>query len=382
MDGAPRVEVEVQVEARRPSGLPEAAESAPPAHPLDAPLVIGSLRLATNLTLAPLAGFTDLAFRLACRAQGGVGLATTELVSATALNRDARSTPRYLATAPGDEPLAVQIDAGEVSELVEAAKKVEDRGYAAVDINMGCPVFKITRKGGGSCWTRTPSEAAAAVGEVARAVRIPVTVKTRLGWDDDQITAPSLAEALEQVGCAALTIHGRTREQGFSGRASLAGIRAVASAVRRLPIIGNGDVTSPAAARDMMIATGCAGVAIGRAALADPWIFPATAAYLATGRLPPPPDLEARLALVRHHFEGLLALFGERHAVVRFRKAGVRYAGPLGVGKDYRREMSFAADARAVEAILDGVAAGAYGRLPPRPADACVRVPKGPVEKW
>ncbi|MHC4390983.1 MAG: tRNA dihydrouridine synthase DusB [Planctomycetota bacterium] len=351
---------------------------------------IGSLTLETNLLLAPLAGYTDLAFRLCCREQGGVGLATTEIVSAEALIRDTRQTPRYLVTTAADSPLSVQIDGSSAEALIAAVKKLEDRGAVLVDINMGCPVQRITSKGGGSSWTRSPKQTAERIGRVVEAASIPITCKTRLGWDADQITAPDLARALEDVGVAALTIHGRTREQGFSGRACLEGIRDVVQATRSMPVIGNGDVLTPQDAKRMIEITGCQGVAIGRGALGDPWIFQRTDHYLRTGVLPPPPAFAERVKLVRQHALHLMELFGERHGVIRFRKAGIRYSGVLGLTKVYRREVSFAKDRAALLAVLDRVADGVYQRPSPRrargvvapPEPVSIPLPKGPVEKW
>ncbi|GIW72829.1 MAG: tRNA-dihydrouridine synthase [Planctomycetota bacterium] len=346
------------------------------------PLLVGGLRLATNLVLAPLAGYTDLAFRLCCRLQGGVGLAVTEVISAAALNRRVDRVHRFLLTSAEDRPLSVQIDGGQIAELVEAARRIEDAGHAVVDINMGCPVDKLTKKGGGSAWTTTPCQAAAAVAAIRAAVSIPVTAKIRLGWDDESITAPELARALAEAGVAAITVHGRTRAQGFSGRVRLDGIRSVVEAAPGVPVIGNGDVRSPEDAVRMLEVTGCAGVAIGRAALSDPWIFRDTWHVLRFGTRPPAPSFAERLAWVRRHFRQLCELMGPRGAVVRFRKAGCYYAGALGLDKEYRRRVSAAADVRAVETILDDVERGLHWRGEGRPEPAPIRVPQGPVDRW
>lgn len=341
-----------------------------------------SLSLRTNLLLAPLAGYTDLAFRRAVRAQGGVGLATTEVVSARALVRCSERTGLFTRTAPDDRPLAVQIDGGDAADLVLAARAIEAQGYDVVDVNMGCPVARLTKQGGGSAWTTCPARAAAAVAEVVAAVRIPVTVKMRLGWDDAHITAPALAAELERAGVAAITVHGRTREQGFSGRVRLDGIAAVVAAVRAIPVIGNGDVASPEAARRMIEATGCAGVSIGRAALTDPWIFVRTDAYLRTGALPPGPSFEERLALARRHYECLVELDGERRATLRFRRAGVWYGPALGATKEYRRRVSAVASRAEVHAIFDALEAGEMRRRDGAREEMRVPVPSGPIDVW
>jgi tRNA-dihydrouridine synthase B len=309
-------------------------------------------------------------------------------VSARALVRHSERTGRFTRTAPDDRPLSVQIDGGDPADLVAAARIIEAEGYDAVDINMGCPVERLTRQGGGSSWTTCPARAAAAVAAVVAAVRIPVTVKMRLGWDDQHITAPALAAEVERAGAAAVMVHGRTRAQGFSGRVRLDGIAAVAAAVRAIPVIGNGDITSPEAARRMIEATGCAGVAIGRAALTDPWIFARTEAYLRTGSLPAGPSFEERLALVRRHYDLLEEMDGERRAVLRFRRAGVWYGPALAATKEYRRRVSTVSSRAEVHAILDALAAGKMrrrrrdGSIEAAGEALTVPVPSGPVDRW
>ncbi len=345
------------------------------------PLTLGGLDLRTNLVLAPLAGYSDLAFRLCCRLQGGVGLAVTEVITAAALNRNVARTRQFLLTSPEDHPLSVQIDGGDVAELAEAARRIEGAGHAVVDINMGCPVERLTQRGGGCKWTTNPQQAADAIHAVSSSITIPLTAKIRLGWDDDHITAPVLAAALEAAGVAAITVHGRTREQGFSGRVRLAGIRDVVDAVHRVPVIGNGDVRNPNDARRMIDTTGCRGIAIGRAALSDPWIFRDTWSVLTTGELPSPPPFAERLAWVRTHVRQLVAMMGERHGVIRFRKAGCYYAGSLGLDRHYKRRVSRAKDLDDVETILADVARGHHWRPLNRRA-APIPIPDGPVDRW
>jgi nifR3 family TIM-barrel protein len=350
---------------------------------------IGPLTLSSNLCLAPLAGYTDLAFRRLVRGLGGVGLATTEVVSARAVVQQSqrgaslRGSLRFLRTAPEDRPLSVQLDGGNVTDLVEAARIVEGLGHAAIDINMGCPVPKLTESGGGAAWTCAPERAAEAVAAVAAAVRVPVTVKMRLGWDERSITAPDLARACEAAGAAAVFVHGRTRAQGFGGAVSRAGIAAVVRAVRAIPVVGNGDVTSPEAARAMLDETGCAGVAIGRAALTDPWIFARTRAYL-DGTPAPRPGIDERLALIRRHYDLLVDQDGEHRATIRFRCAGVWYGPALRLSKEYRRRVSVVATRADVEHILDDVASGKLRQRlrPGAGGQPRVPVPAGPVDRW
>src|SRR6516164_5583108 len=215
------------------------------------PLQIGSLTLASRYLLAPLAGYTNLSFRQAVRSLGGLGLATTDLVNARALLVRSRKTMELIQTCPEDRPVAVQIYGANPQEMRDAAQWLESYGVSSVDINMGCPVHKVTRGGGGSALLCDPANTVGLVRTVVESVRIPVTVKMRLGWDDESLSAPFFAREFEQAGVAAVTIHGRTRDQGFGGAVNLDGIRRVVEAVERIPVIGNGDVRSLADAARM-----------------------------------------------------------------------------------------------------------------------------------
>src|SRR5262245_43006635 len=243
---------------------------------------IGSLTLSSNLFLSPLAGYTNLPFRLVVREIGGVGLATTDLVNARSLLEKRDKALKLIETRAADRPLAVQLFGSVPEEMRDAAIYLESVGIASVDINMGCPVRKVCKVGGGSAMMTELDKTAQLVRGMVNAVKIPVTAKMRLGWDDQNLTAPDLARALEDVGVSAIFVHGRTREQGFGGTVNLAGIRAVVQAVKSIPVIGNGDITSPQAAKKMFDETGCAGVSIGRGAFYDPWIFKRTLHYLST----------------------------------------------------------------------------------------------------
>src|SRR6266480_3912046 len=245
---------------------------------------IGSLSLNSNLFLSPLAGYTNLPFRLTLREVGGLDLATTDLVNARSLLEKNPKALKLIETCPADRPLAVQLFGAVPEEMRDAAAYLESIGISAVDINMGCPVRKVCRIGGGSAMMTELDKTAALVKGMVDAVKIPVTAKMRLGWDEENLTAPDLARALENVGVAAIFVHGRTRQQGFSGTINLEGIRAVADAVKTIPVIGNGDVTTPEAAKKMFVETGCAGVSIGRGAFYNPWIFQHTLQYLKSFR--------------------------------------------------------------------------------------------------
>ncbi len=241
---------------------------------------IGLLKLESNLFLSPLAGYTNLPFRLVVREIGGVGLCTTDLVNARSLLEKKSKALKLIETSPADKPLAVQLFGSVPEEMRDAAVYLESLGVASIDINMGCPVKKVCKVGGGSAMMTELAKTSALVKGMVDAVKIPVTAKMRLGWDEQNLTAPDLARALEGVGVAAIFVHGRTREQGFGGRVNLDGIRNVVQAVSKIPVIGNGDIITPQAAKMMFAETGCAGVSIGRGAFYDPWIFRRTLEYL------------------------------------------------------------------------------------------------------
>ncbi|HUB67094.1 MAG TPA: tRNA dihydrouridine synthase DusB [Candidatus Methylacidiphilales bacterium] len=301
------------------------------------PLAIGNLPLAAPLFLSPLAGYTNLPFRLVIRELGSVGLCTTDLVNARSLLERNHKALKLIESCPADKPLAVQIFGADPGEMRAAAQYLESVGVASVDINMGCPVRKVCQVGGGSAMMTELARTAALVRGMVDAVKIPVTCKMRLGWDDANITAPSLARALEDAGAAAIMVHGRTRQQGFDGSVNLAGIRRVAETVRRIPVIGNGDITSPQAARIMLESTGCAGVSIGRGAFYNPWIFAHTAHYLRTGELPPEPPFSERLRVMSRHLGLMIEIFGEKQGCVMFRKIGPWYAKRFGPASHFNK---------------------------------------------
>src|SRR5436309_1612795 len=210
------------------------------------PLTIGKLKLATNLLLAPIAGYCDVSFRLVARSCGGVGLACTDLLCPEGVLRESRRSMELAATCPEDSPLCMQLYGADVQRLCEAARWAEDRGAHVIDINMGCPVDKVTKRDGGSKLLCNPDNTLRMVERIARVLRrTPLTAKLRLGWDDSSIVAPMMARRLEEAGIAMVTIHGRTTEMRFSGEARLEGIAEVVAAVKAIPVIGNGDVRSP-----------------------------------------------------------------------------------------------------------------------------------------
>src|SRR5438874_4779524 len=298
---------------------------------------IGSLQLGSKLFLSPLAGYTNLPFRLTLREIGGLDLATTDLVNARSLLEKNPKALKLIETCPADRPLAVQLFGSVPEEMRDAAAYLESTGISSVDINMGCPVRKVCRVGGGSAMMTELDKTAALVKGMVDALKIPVTAKMRLGWDDENLTAPDLARTLEEVGVAAIFIHGRTREQGFSGTINLEGIRAVVEAVSSIPVIGNGDVTTPQAARKMLDETGCAGVSIGRGAFYNPWIFQHTLHYLKTSELLPEPAFDDRVRVMCRHLDLMVEIFGEELGCRMFRKVAPWYSKRFGPASEFNR---------------------------------------------
>ena len=364
----------------------------------------GPLTLSSNLFLSPLAGYTNLPFRLVLREIGGVGLCTTDLVNARSLLEKREKAFKLIETNAADHPLAVQLFGSVPEEMRDAAVILAERGVNSIDINMGCPVKKVVKVGGGSAMMTELGKTSALVKGMVDAVKIPVTAKMRLGWDDQNITAPDLARALEDVGVAAIFVHGRTREQGFTGTVNLAGIRAVAQAVKRIPVIGNGDVTTPQAAKHMLEETGCTGVSVGRGAFYDPWIFKRTKHFLATGELLAEPPFTERVRVLRRHFDLMVEVFGEELGCRMFRKVAPWYAKRFGPAAEFNKRVVRIATRADFEATLAFYLnwrtqfADESGELLPRFQQApmvasfmqepgvaqrqAIPVPKGPVDVW
>jgi nifR3 family TIM-barrel protein len=345
---------------------------------------LGKLELASRYLLAPLAGYTNMPFRRVVRELGGLGLATTDLVNARALLRASRKTLELIDTCPSDRPLSVQIYGAEAEHMVEAARWLEGYGASVIDINMGCPVHKVVRGGGGSAMMCDRASTLGLVGRVVQAVNIPVTVKMRLGWDETSWSAPAFARDFEQVGVAAVIIHGRTREQGFGGSVNLDGIRAVVEAVEHLPIIGNGDIRTVHDAERMLRETGCSGLAIGRGALLNPWLFAQLSRWEATGESARPSGYEDRLTLMARHFELLLEQRGERFACLTFRKVANWYCRVLRPGHQLQQRLMHLASRVDFHSIVEQL----HTQGPPNgwqslgAGEQPIAVPHGPIEHW
>ena len=372
---------------------------------------IGSLKFESHLFLSPLAGYTNLPFRLVVREIGGVGLCTTDLVNARSLLEKNPKALKLIETRPADSPLAVQLFGSVPSEMRDAAQTLESLGVHSIDINMGCPVRKVCKVGGGSAMMMELDKTAALVRGMVNAVKIPVTAKMRLGWDDENLTAPDLARSLENAGAAAIFVHGRTREQGFGGTVNLAGIRKVVEAVEGIPVIGNGDITTPQAAKKMLDETGCAGVSIGRGAFYDPWIFRRTLQYLRSSTAgdseppPPEPSFAERVRVLCRHLELMIEVFGEEHGCRMFRKVAPWYSKRFGPCHEFNKRVVKISSQAEFQEVLDnyirwrGQFLDDRGELLPRfqpppmvasfmreePSVARreqIPVPKGPVEVW
>jgi nifR3 family TIM-barrel protein len=394
---------------------------------------LGSLTLKSNLFLSPLAGYTNLPFRLVVREIGGVGLCTTDLVNARSLLENNPKAFKLIETRPADSPLAVQLFGSVPGEMRDAAQMLETRGVAAIDINMGCPVRKVCNVGGGSAMMTEFRKTAALVRGMVNAVKIPVTAKMRLGWDDDNLTAPDLARALEDAGVAGIFVHGRTREQGFGGTVNLAGIRKVVEAVKTIPVIGNGDIITPQSAKKMLDETGCAGVSIGRGAFYDPWIFKRTLFYLNSrssrreealinsaaekdgppyvgsyekkSELLPEPSFAERARVMRRHLDLMIEVFGEDLGCRMFRKVAPWYAKRFGPCHEFNKKVVQISSRAEFDGVLENyirwrrqfldengelqprfrpapMVASFMRDEPPATQRGQIPVPKGPVEVW
>lgn len=262
-------------------------------------LTIGNVELKNNVILAPMAGVTDLPFRVLCKEQGA-GLLCMEMVSAKAIYYGSKNTEELMKISPAEMPVSLQLFGSDADIMADMAKKIEEKPFAVLDINMGCPVPKVVNNGEGSALMKNPKLAEEIITKMVKAVKKPVTVKIRKGFDEAHLNAVEMAKIAEASGAAAVAVHGRTREQYYAGKADWDCIRAVKEAVK-IPVIGNGDVTDALSAERLLIETGCDGVMVGRAAQGNPFIFREITEYLETGVIPPrPTPAEVRATIERH----------------------------------------------------------------------------------
>lgn len=312
---------------------------------------IGNIELNGWACLAPMAGVSDLAYRVIAKKMGA-SLTTAEMVSAKGLYYRNEKTKEMLKIAPDEHPVALQLFGSDPDIMAWGAKIMEQAGPDFIDINMGCPMQKVVKNGDGSALMKNIPLAAAVIRAMAKAVQTPVTVKMRLGWSRDTLNAVELAQAAEAAGAAAITVHGRTREDFYTGKADWKEIKKVVDAVK-IPVIGNGDVTDGKSAKDLMEETGCAAVAIGRAAWGNPWIFREVNTYLETGETIPPPSWEMRLQMARRHLHGLCLEKGEYAAVREMRAHASRYFHGLPKATALRQEIMKETTEKGFNDVLD-----------------------------
>lgn len=301
--------------------------------------------------LAPMAGVSDLAYRVIAKKMGA-SLTTAEMVSAKGLYYRNEKTKEMLKIDSDEHPVALQLFGSDPDIMAWGAKIMEQAGPDFIDINMGCPMQKVVKNGDGSALMKNIPLAAAVIRAMVKAVQTPVTVKMRLGWSRDTLNAVELAQAAEEAGAAAITVHGRTREDFYTGKADWKEIQKVVDAVK-IPVIGNGDVTDGKSAKDLMEETGCAAVAIGRAAWGNPWIFREVNTYLETGEIIPPPSWEMRLQMARRHLHGLCREKGEYAAVREMRAHASRYFHGLPKATALRQEIMKETTEKGFNDVLD-----------------------------
>lgn len=299
-------------------------------------LKIGNVELENNLILAPMAGVTDQPFRILCREQG-CGLLYTEMVSAKAILYKNRNTRELLEVCGEERPIAVQLFGSDPEIVSEIAHQIEDGPYDIIDINMGCPVPKIVNNGEGSALMKNPKLVERILSSMVKKVKKPVTVKFRKGFNDDCVNAVEIAKIAESCGAAAVAVHGRTREQFYSGKADWEIIRQVKEAVQ-IPVIGNGDIFTPQDAKRMLEQTGCDGLMIARGARGNPWLFHRIHHYLDTGELLPEPDTAEICRMILRHAKLQTEMKGESLGMKEMRKHIAWYTAGLPHSASIRRE--------------------------------------------
>ena len=316
-------------------------------------LKIGDVSLKNNLILAPMAGVTDLPFRLLCKEQGA-GLLCMEMVSAKAIYFNNKNTEELLTIDDREPPVSLQLFGSDPDIISEMAKKIENRPFSILDINMGCPVPKVAGNGEGSALMKNPKLVEEIVSKTAKAIKKPVTVKIRKGFDDEHINAVEIARIAGSAGAAAVAVHGRTREQYYSGKADWDIIRQVKEAVK-IPVIGNGDVTSPEAARQLMETTGCDGIMIGRGAQGNPWIFRQILHWMETGEEEPKPDLEEVKAMILRHARMLVEYKGAYTGIREMRKHVAWYTAGYPNSAKLRARVNEIESLEALEHLIQGI---------------------------
>ena len=317
-----------------------------------AQMQIGSVKLESPVFLAPMAGIADLPFRLLCRELGGVGMAGSELLNSRAIVRGIPAVREKAKLYPEDRPLSVQVYGNVDDPLPQAGAWAVEQGATIIDINMGCPIDKVCKKNGGSLLLKTPGRTANLAKQIVDACDgVPVTAKVRLGWSENELTAPDLAKRLEDSGIQAITVHGRTTHQKFSGRACLDGIAKVVDSVS-IPVIGNGDINSAESAQYMFEYTKCAGVMVGRHSMKEPWIFDDITKHM-RGEMPIFRGRNDKIKIILRHLELILEHRGERSALHCITNRIALYGRTLGHIKPLKERVRLAKSASEIREALE-----------------------------
>lgn len=314
-------------------------------------LKIGNIELENNLILAPMAGVTDMPFRLLCKEQG-CGLLYTEMVSAKAILYKNKNTNELMKVTAKERPIALQLFGSDAQIVSDIAHQIEDGPYDFIDINMGCPVPKIVNNGEGSALMKNPKLVEEILTAMVKKVKKPVTVKFRKGFDETCINAVEIAKIAESCGVAAVAVHGRTREQYYSGKADWDIIRQVKEAVK-IPVIGNGDIFTPQDAKRMLEETGCDGLMIARGARGNPWLFSRTNHYLDTGELLPEPSVCEIADMILRHARLQVEMKGEENGMKEMRKHIAWYTAGLPHSASIRRECNLLETMDELEKLMD-----------------------------
>ena len=313
---------------------------------------IGNIEVKNPVFLAPMAGVTDLPFRILCK-EMGCGLVYSEMVSAKGILYDNKNTTELLEIDPKERPVAVQLFGSDPEILGAMAKKIEQYPIDIIDVNMGCPAPKIVKNGEGSCLMKTPELVGRIVKSLVESQSKPVTIKFRKGFDDDHVNAVEIAKIAEANGASAVAVHGRTREQYYSGKADWDIIKQVKEAVN-IPVIGNGDVFTPQDAKNLLEHTGCDAIMVGRGAQGNPWIFKRILHYLQTGELLPEPTAEERVEKALRHAQMLIDYKGEYIGVREMRKHMAWYMKGMPGAAELRGKLNYAENRAELEALLRG----------------------------
>lgn len=312
---------------------------------------IGEIQMENPFVLAPMAGVTDLPFRKLCKEQGA-GLICTEMVSAKAISFHNKNTEALMEMDPSEHPVSLQLFGSEPELMAEVAKSIEERPFEILDINMGCPVPKVVNNGEGAALLKDPKLIGKIIKAVSGAIRKPVTAKMRIGFEGYPVDPVEIAKIMEDSGAAAIAVHGRTRQQYYSGHADWDTIRKIKEAVR-IPVIGNGDVDSPEKAEALLKETGCDAVMIGRAVRGNPWIFRELNHYFLTGEKLPRPSAKEIREMILRHARMQIEIKGEFTGIREMRKHVAWYTAGMRHSAGLRRESNLIADYQALEKLLD-----------------------------